>query len=122
MKVVRRARWGRRPQTFTTADLHKPPEGVRVDLDGRQRRDALHAAPLPTNAASIKSRVADSSIQLRWGGGAPRGHKCVRRISKEGSNNGATAPADEHRFAIRGLPLSEDRLSLREAARRMIGS
>jgi hypothetical protein len=36
--------------------------------------------------------------------------------------SGATAPADEHRFAIRGLPLSEDRLSLREAARRMIGS
>jgi hypothetical protein len=28
----------------------------------------LHAAPLPTNVASMKSRVADSSIQLRWGG------------------------------------------------------
>ena len=25
----------------------------------------LHAAPLPTNVASMKSRVADSSIQLR---------------------------------------------------------
>jgi hypothetical protein len=24
----------------STADLQKPPEGVRVDLDGRQRRDA----------------------------------------------------------------------------------
>ena len=48
----------------------------------------LHAAPLPTNVASMKSRVADSSIQLRraaW-------HKCVRRILKEARNNGATAP------------------------------
>ncbi len=82
----------------------------------------LHAAPLPTNVASMKSRVADRSSS---GGaaGAPRGgHKCVRRILKEGSNNGATAPADEHRLAIGGLPLSEDRLSLREAARRLIGS
>jgi hypothetical protein len=50
---------------------------------------ALHAAPLPTNVASMKLRVADSSIQLRWGGCARRGgHKCVRRILKEGS----TAP------------------------------
>jgi hypothetical protein len=51
---------------------------------------ALHAAPLPTN---VKPRVADSSIQLRWGGWARRGrHKCVRRILKEGSNNGTTRP------------------------------
>jgi hypothetical protein len=28
----------------------------------------LHAAPLPTNVASMKSMVADSSIQVRWGG------------------------------------------------------
>jgi hypothetical protein len=28
----------------------------------------LHAAPLPTNLASMKSIVADSSIQVRWGG------------------------------------------------------
>jgi hypothetical protein len=28
----------------------------------------LHAAPLPTNVATIKSMVADSSIQVRWGG------------------------------------------------------
>ncbi|MGX9431800.1 MULTISPECIES: hypothetical protein [Bradyrhizobium] len=28
----------------------------------------LHAAPLPTNVASMKSMVADSSIQIRWGG------------------------------------------------------
>jgi hypothetical protein len=28
----------------------------------------LHAAPLPTNVAIIKSMVADSSIQIRWGG------------------------------------------------------
>ena len=28
---------------------------------------SLHAAPLPTNAAAMKSLVADSSIQVRWG-------------------------------------------------------
>jgi hypothetical protein len=28
----------------------------------------LHAAPLPTNVASMKSMVADSSIQVQWGG------------------------------------------------------
>jgi hypothetical protein len=47
----------------------------------------------------------------------------VRPVLKEGSNNGAMARADEHQFAIGGLPLSEDRISLREAARRRtIGS
>jgi hypothetical protein len=50
------------------------------------------------------------------------GHKCVRRILKEGSYNGATAPADDHQFAIGGLPLSEDRLFRRKAAGRIIGS
>jgi hypothetical protein len=39
----------------------------------------LHAAPLPTNVASMKSRVADSSIQLRWGGG----HKCAACLEGE---------------------------------------
>ena len=29
----------------------------------------LQAAPLPTNVASMKSMVADSSIEVRWGGG-----------------------------------------------------
>ena len=29
---------------------------------------SLHAAPLPTNVATMKSTVADSSIQVRWGG------------------------------------------------------
>jgi hypothetical protein len=29
---------------------------------------SLHAAPLPTNVAAMKSMVADSSIQVRWGG------------------------------------------------------
>jgi hypothetical protein len=29
----------------------------------------LHAAPLPTNVASMKSMVADNSIQVRWRGG-----------------------------------------------------
>jgi hypothetical protein len=28
----------------------------------------LHAAPLPTNVATMKSMVADSSIPVRWGG------------------------------------------------------
>ena len=28
---------------------------------------SLHAAPLPTNAAAMKSMVADGSIQVRWG-------------------------------------------------------
>jgi hypothetical protein len=28
----------------------------------------LHAAPLPTNVAAMKSMVADSSIKVRWGG------------------------------------------------------
>jgi hypothetical protein len=28
----------------------------------------LHAAPLPTNVTSMKSMVADNSIQIRWGG------------------------------------------------------
>jgi hypothetical protein len=82
----------------------------------------LHAAPLPTNVASIKSMVADSSIQVRWCGWRAAAGISVRHVLKEGSNNGATAPADEHQLAIGGLPLSEDRLSLREAARRMIGS
>jgi Resolvase, N terminal domain len=27
---------------------------------------SLHAAPLPTNVAAMKSMVADSSIQVRW--------------------------------------------------------
>jgi hypothetical protein len=29
----------------------------------------LQAAPLPTNVASMQSMAADSSIQVRWGGG-----------------------------------------------------
>jgi len=32
---------------------------------------ALHAAPLPTNVAAMKSMVADRSVQVRWG---YRGH------------------------------------------------
>jgi hypothetical protein len=34
---------------------------------------SLHAAPLPTNVAAMKSMVADSSIQVRWGGRGYRG-------------------------------------------------
>jgi hypothetical protein len=29
---------------------------------------SLHAAPLPTNVAAMKSMAADSSINVRWGG------------------------------------------------------
>ena len=42
------------------------------------------ATPLPTNVASMKSRVADSSIQVRRGGGAPR-----RRTSVQEGQHGA---------------------------------
>jgi hypothetical protein len=34
---------------------------------------SLHAAPLPTNVAAMKSMVTDSSIQVRWGGWGFRG-------------------------------------------------
>jgi hypothetical protein len=38
----------------------------------------LHAAPLPTNLASMNSMVVDSSIQVRLGGWpAAAGHKCA---------------------------------------------
>jgi len=38
---------------------------------------SIHAAPLPTNVAAMKSTVADSSIQVRWGGwrGGGWGHR-----------------------------------------------
>jgi hypothetical protein len=42
--------------------------------------------------------------------------------SERRSVGSTLAVADEHHLAIGGLPLSEDRLSLREAARRMIAS
>jgi hypothetical protein len=67
----------------------------------------LHAAPLPTN---------------RWDGWRRRGGRKCAACLERGSNNGGTATADEHQLAIGGLPLSEDRLSLRDAAGRMIGS
>src|SRR6266850_5325215 len=66
----------------------------------------LHAAPLPTNVASMKSsRQFDPGPVGRL---ARRGgHKCAACLE------GGTAPrrADEHQLAIGGLPLSEDRLS-----------
>jgi hypothetical protein len=34
---------------------------------------SLHAAPLPTSVAAMKSMVTDSSIQVRWGGWGYRG-------------------------------------------------
>ena len=33
--------------------------------------------------------------------GGRGGHKCVRRILKESSNNGVTAPPDEHQLAVK---------------------
>jgi hypothetical protein len=109
-------------QYLSTADLHKLPEGVRVDRDGRQRRDAP--------CGSVADHRGKHEIKgCRQFGAAPvgrlarrGGHKCVPRILKEGSTNGATALADEHQLAIGGLPLSEDWLSRREAARRIIRS
>jgi hypothetical protein len=73
----------------------------------------LHAAPLPTHVASMKSsRLFDTGLgRLARRGG----HKCA-------CLKGGGAPADEHQLAIGGLPLSEDRLSPQEAARRIIGT
>jgi len=41
----------------------------------------LHAAPLPTNVASMKSMVADSSIQVRWGGWRAAAGTSVRHVT-----------------------------------------
>jgi hypothetical protein len=49
----------------------------------------LHAAPLPTNVASMKSMVADSSIQVRWGGWRAAAGTSVRRVLKEVRRHGA---------------------------------
>jgi hypothetical protein len=69
----------------------------------------------------MKSMVVDSSIQVRWGGWrAAAGYKCAACLERV--QYGVMAPADEHQLAIGGLPLSEDGLSPREAAKRMIGS
>jgi hypothetical protein len=80
----------------------------------------LHAAPLPTNVASMKSMVADSSIQVRWGGWRAAAGISVRRVLKEGRT--AMAPLTNISSRSEGLPLSEERRSLREAVKRMIGS
>jgi hypothetical protein len=106
------------PVRVPTADLHKAPEGVRVHLDGRQPRDA----PCGSVADQRGEHEIKGLPKVRSSSGGRGGHKCVRRILKEGSNNGATAPADEHQLAVAGLPLSEDILPLREVAGRMIGS
>jgi hypothetical protein len=44
--------------------------------------------PLPTNVASMKSMVADSSIQVRWGGWRAAAGTSVRHVLNECS----TAP------------------------------
>jgi hypothetical protein len=100
-----------------TADLHKPPEGARVE----RCLMAGNVATLPCGSVADQGcRQFDPAPVGRL---ARRGgHKYVRRILKEGSYNGAMAPADDHQFAIGGLPLSEDRLFRRKAAGRIIGS
>ena len=51
----------------------------------------LQAAPLPTNVASMKLMVADSSIQVRWSGG--RGYRGFRGWGYRGWGAGALACA-----------------------------
>jgi hypothetical protein len=55
----------------------------------------LQAAPLPTNVASMKSMVADSSIQVRWGGwrGGGWGHRGFGGWGYRGWGAGALAGA-----------------------------
>jgi hypothetical protein len=43
----------------------------------------LHAAPLPTDVASMKSMVADSTIQVRWGGWRAAAGTSVRHVLNE---------------------------------------
>ena len=52
----------------------------------------LQAAPLPTNVASMKSMVADSSIQIRWRGGG-WGHRGFGGWGYRGWGAGALAGA-----------------------------
>jgi hypothetical protein len=52
----------------------------------------LQAAPLPTNVASMKSMVADSSIQVRWRGGG-WGHRGFGGWGYRGGGAGALAGA-----------------------------
>jgi hypothetical protein len=75
----------------------------------------LHAAPLPTNMASMKlGRLFHTGLVRRL---ARRGrHKCAECLE------GGAAPADEHQLATGAVPLSEVRLSPRKAAGRTIGS
>ena len=51
-------------KTFQQGDLHKPPGGVRVQLDGRQRRDAPRGS-VADQRGKHEIKGADSSIQLR---------------------------------------------------------
>jgi hypothetical protein len=55
----------------------------------------LYATPLPTNVASIKSMVAENSIQIRWGGwrGGGWGYRGFGGWGPRGSGWGAGALA-----------------------------
>jgi hypothetical protein len=53
----------------------------------------LQAAPLPTNVASMKSMVTDSSIQVRWRGGGGWGHRGFGGWGYRGGGWGAGAVA-----------------------------
>jgi hypothetical protein len=119
--VTPMCRWRSRPQhqqrTFTSRR-----KGCELTFNGRQRRGAP-CGSVADQRGKHEIKGCRQFDPAPVGGWARRGgHKCVRRILKEGSNNGATAPADEHQLAIGGLPLSEDRLFRRKAAGRIIGS
>jgi hypothetical protein len=53
----------------------------------------LQAAPLPTNVASMKSMVVDSSIQVRWRGGGGWGHRGFGGWGYRGAGWGGAAVA-----------------------------
>jgi hypothetical protein len=54
---------------------------------------SLHAAPLPTNVAAMKSMVADSSIQVRWGWGYWAGVVEVWLVRGNGPRNRQPSPS-----------------------------
>jgi hypothetical protein len=62
----------------------------------------LHWAPLPTNVASMKSMVADGSIQVRWGGCRAAAGTSVRHVLKECST-APMAPAEKLSSRLEGF-------------------
>jgi hypothetical protein len=92
-----------------------------VSIATQARRLSVPSQRKPHSALPSKSRPAQLDLGTVGRVARRGGHKCAACL-EGGSNNGATATADEHQFAIGGLRLSEDRLSLTDAAGRMIGS